>query len=349
MALETGVEGARNILDSHTALTENGVAIPLPAANVRIAEDRAEAFATGSWRPATHLNIEAGLRGELSRLTQSGDSDMARSLAFLKPRFLATWSPVGPNLFRLLVEREVGQLDFADFVSSASLTTGTVTAGNKDLEPDSLWRFELAWERRIGNGSLVLTARHERISNVIDRIPVFTEGNVFDAVGNIGSGIRNELQADLNLPLDGLGLRGITVQGHAIARHSRVTDPTNGERRAISEDLPFEGSVSLTHDLPSWHVRWGVNYVFATDERQYKIDEFQSDRLGERIDAFVEYKPDARWTMRLFAKNLTDSAAVRDRYVYAGLRGHSSLRHLERRDLRSGMYVGIGLQRTFGN
>ncbi len=349
VALEGGVEAARNVLHSRTALTENGVAIPLPAADVTIAENRAEGFVTGSWRPAARLAVEAGLRGEVSRLTQSGDSDLAKSLAFLKPRFLATWSPPGANLFRLLVEREVGQLDFGDFVSSASLNTGTVTAGNKDLEPDSLWRFELAWERRIGKGSLVLTARHERISDVVDRIPVVAGGTLFDAVGNIGSGVRNEAQADLNLPMDGAGLRGVTIQGHMIARRGRVVDPITGERRAISKDLPLEGSVSLTHDLPRWHLRWGVNYVVATREQQFKLDELEIDRLGERIDVFVEYKPDTRWTLRLFAKNLSDSAAVRDRTVYTGLRGISPVRHLDRRELRSGAYAGVTIQRSFGS
>jgi len=347
-SIEVGAEGARNILDSRTSLAENGTPVPLPAANVLVDEDRAEAFATLSWRPLAHLGIETGLRGEISRLRQSGDSDLTKSLAFLKPRLLATWSPPGANEFRLLIEREVGQLDFGDFVSSASLTTGTVTAGNKDLEPDSLWRIELAWERRLGAGSLVLTARHEAISNVVDRIPIIAGGGVFDAVGNIGSGTRDEIEADLNLPMDWLGLKGVTVQTQTLVRRSRVTDPTTGERRSISEDLPFEGKISLTHDMTRRNLRWGVNYAFATDEKQFKIDELQNDRLGARIDAFVEHKPDAHWTLRLFGKNLTNSAAVRDRQVFPGLRGGSAPRFIERRALRSGAYYGVSVQRTFG-
>jgi outer membrane receptor protein involved in Fe transport len=347
-AIETGVEGARNVLDSRTALEENGVAVPLPAANVRVAEDRAEGFVTLGFRPSGKLTVETGLRAEVSRLRQSGDSDLSKSLAFLKPRLLATWSSSRLSEFRLLLERQVGQLDFADFVSSASLTTGTVTAGNKDLEPDSLWRAELAWERRLGKGSLVLTARYEAISNVVDRIPVVAGSDIFDAVGNIGNGSRAELQADLNLPMDGLGLSGITVQAHGLVRRSRVTDPTTGARRAISEDLPFEGTLGLTHDLPRLNLRWGVNYAFATEERQFKIDELQSDRLGGRMDVFVEYKPDARWTLRMFGKNLTDSPATRDRHVYPGLRGASLPTYMERRELRSGAYFGLSVQRTFG-
>lgn len=348
-AVEAGIEGARNVLDSRTSLAEDGIPIPLPAADVRVAESRAEAFVTLSSSPLKHLAIEGGLRGEISRLTQSGDSELTKSLAFLKPRLLATWSPSGSSQFRLLIEREVGQLDFGDFVSSASLSTGTVTAGNKDLEPDSLWRVEVSWERRLGKGSLVIAARREMIRNVVDRVPVFASGGVFDAVGNIGNGTRDELQADLNLPLDGLGVTGVTVQAHVLARRSRVTDPVTGERRSISEDLPFEGAASFTHDLPRWNLRWGVNYAFATKEPQFKIDEIQTDRLGGRVDAFVEYKPSPRWTLRAFGKNLTNSAASRDRSVFGGLRGAGEPVFIERRVLRSGAYYGISIQRTFGS
>src|SRR3546814_6703981 len=49
---------------------------------------------------------------------------------------LVSWAASPRDRLRLQVEREVGQLDFEDFVSSPSLTSGTMTAGNKDLEPD---------------------------------------------------------------------------------------------------------------------------------------------------------------------------------------------------------------------
>lgn len=348
VSLEGGIEGALNILDSHSALEEDGVDIPLPAANVRIEEKRAEAFFTAAWHLSSALTVEAGSRYETSTLTQSGDSALRKSLSFIKPRLLVRWAPSPQDEIRALFERSVGQLDFADFVSSASLTGGTVTAGNKDLEPDSLWRSELAWEHRIGKGSVVVTARHELISDVVDRIPVFTDEGVYDAVGNIGSGRRQEVQFDFNLPFDPLGLAGVTLQGSGLWRHSRVTDPVTGERRRISEDLPIEAKVSLTHDIARWHTRWGINYVHAEKETTFKIDEVEIDRVPDRVDAFIEYKPDAAWTLRAFAKNLTNSPVIRTRSLYTGLRGLSPIRHIEQRELNSGPYVGFTIQRTFG-
>lgn len=101
----------------------------------------------------------------------------------------------------------------------------------------------------------------------------------------------------------------MTIKGSGLFRRSRVTDPQTGEKRRISEDAPVEATASFTHDLPTLHLRWGVNYAFQKVETEFKVGEVQRDRLSDRVDAFVEYKPDARWTIRLFGKNLTDSPA----------------------------------------
>jgi outer membrane receptor protein involved in Fe transport len=348
LSFEGGVEGAINILDSDNQLFENDLAVALPNARVRVEEKRAEFFATATWRLAPSLTVETGLRHEMSRIAQSGDSSLVKSLAFLKPRVLLTWSASGNDTVRLLAEREVGQLDFGDFVGDASLASGTVTAGNQNLEPETLWRAEAAFEHRFGTGSLVLAARREWISNVVDRIPVTAGGETFDAVGNIGAGQRDEIEANLTFPLDTLGLKGLTLSGDALFRRSRVADPTTGLSRHISEDKPVEAKASITHDLPRWHLRWGVTYVVGKVKEQFKIDEIQIDRLNDRVDAFIEYKPNGRWTFRLFAANLTDSPSIRTRLGYAGLRSTSSLAYREDRILRSGRYVGVRVQRNFG-
>src|SRR3546814_4626395 len=82
----------------------------------------------------------------------------------------------------------------------------------------SLVRYEAAWERRIGDGSLVVALRHESISNLVDRVVVVSDDGVFDSAGNIGHAIRDEVETNLNLPLDSLGLHGLTVKGNALFR-----------------------------------------------------------------------------------------------------------------------------------
>ena len=145
---KSGIEGALNVLDSHSSLDEDGVAMPVPNGTMRVEEQRGELFAMASWPLSDAWRIEAGSRFEYSRLDLSGDSNLSKSFFFPKPRVLATWSMSADDRLRLLLEREVGQLDFEDFVGSASLSSSTVTAGNPDLEPDRTWRVEAAWERR---------------------------------------------------------------------------------------------------------------------------------------------------------------------------------------------------------
>jgi outer membrane receptor protein involved in Fe transport len=349
LSIEVGAEGAQNILDSHVALTENGVDVPLPADDVRIEEKRTEFFLTGTWRPANNLSVETGLRYEMSRLSQTGDSQLTKSLSYLKPRLLISYTPTQSDRFRFQVERKVGQLDFEDFVSAPSLTSGTITAGNKDLEPDSLIRYEAAWERRIGNGSVVVAARHEAIRNLVDRVIVFADdGSAFDSAGNIGKASRDEIEVNVNLPLDDVGLHGLTVKGNGLFRRSRVRDPLTGAKRSISEDLPVEADVAVTYDLPQQGLRMGVNYVVRKTETSFKVDEIEKDIVSDRVDAFVEYKPTHRWTFRFFAKNLTNSPTVRRREVYSALRGTSAIDYNEIRSLRSGRYFGVNAQWTFG-
>lgn len=345
--LESGVEGAINVLESSNQLFENGTEVPLPRSSVTVTENRAEFFSTAGWALGPGIRTEAGLRYEISRLSQSGDTDVSKSLAYLKPRLRLNWTPDPQGEFRLMFEREVGQLDFSDFVGAASLNSGTVTSGNEDLEPETLWRAELAYERRLGAASLVLTARREWISDLVDQMPIVTDGELYDSVGNIGSARRDEIEASLKLPLSLIGLNGVMVVGDMTARRSRVTDPSTGLRRRISGDSPFEGEITITHDLPRLHMRWGGTFAAAEKETNFKVSEVETEKLGGRLDLFAEYKPDPKWTFRIFGKNLTDSAAIRSRDLYDGRRGSSAFSFREDRILRSGRYFGLTVQRNF--
>src|SRR3546814_18108015 len=84
----------------------------------------------------------------------------------------------------------------------------------------------------------------------------------------------------------------------------------------------------------------GINYIVKKTEIEFKVDEIERDIVSDRFDAFVEYTPSAHWTLRAFAKNLTDSPTIRDRDVYAALRGTSGVDFHEIRTLRSGRYFG---------
>ncbi|KRB52874.1 MAG: TonB-dependent receptor [Pseudomonadota bacterium] len=347
--LELGAEAAVNILDSHSGLEENGAPVFLPAANVRIEEQRGEVFATATWRLASTLTAEAGSRFEVSRLTQTGDSQMEKSFHYLKPRGLLTWSPGASDQLRLEVERQVGQLDFEDFVSSTSLTSNLVSAGNADLEPDKTWRVAATWERRLAHDAVVvMTLRRDWIADVIDRTPVAGPGFIFDAPGNIGDGERTEFELGATLPLDALKIPGGLLKTAAIWRRSRVTDPTTGLERVISGEAPFEGAIHFTQDLPAHRVRWGVDVVIGEKSYEYRFNEVRRDENHTRYGLFAEYRPAPAWNIRIHADNVASGKAERRREQYAGPRGAAGLKRIETRSLDFGPSAGITVQRSFG-
>ncbi len=96
----------------------------------------------------------------------------------------------------------MAQLDFNDFVATASLDRDEVTAGAASLRPPSTWSVAATYERRIlGDGSLIFTLKHEWIAHVLDRVVVETDGELFDAVGNIGDGTRRIAPGGMDDPV----------------------------------------------------------------------------------------------------------------------------------------------------
>jgi len=349
VAIESGIEGALNVLQSHSSLEENGVAMPVPNGTTRVEEHRGELFAIAGWPLVHDWQLEAGSRFEYSRLDLSGDSNLSKSFFFVKPRVLATWTISGNDRLRLLLEREVGQLDFEDFAGSASLSSSTVTAGNPDLEPERTWRVEAAWEHGFWeSGVLVLAARHERIDELIDRIPIIAD-EPFDAVGNIGDGQRTEVEFNLTLPLDRIGIPAGLLRTRALWRQGSAIDPTTKESRQISEDLPREVDVQFSQQWPRARLRWGVELNLASAAREHYFDEVRIEELGTRLDLFAQYEPTPHWNVRVFANNLTDRSAVRERQIHDGIRGVAPLSYVETRTLRIGPWVGINVRRTFGD
>lgn len=345
--LESGIEAAWNVLDSQAALQENGTIIDLPASSVRVSEQRMEFFAASVFQISPSVTLDTGIRYESSTLEQTGDSESSRRFSFLKPRALLSWKPGTYSEIRFLAEREVGQLDFEDFISTTSLSEETITAGNQELRPESLWRLGLAWEQRFHDAKLTLSFRHEAIQDVIDHIPLTAGSEVFDSVGNIEGGIRDELELNLNFPMASIGLENLTLQADTVLRKSSVKDPMTSENRRISEDIPLEGRIQITYDLPETHMRFGASFTFNEKESSFELNEIKTDRKSERLNLFAEYKPTARWAIRAFANNLTNGPAETRRSVYTGPRNTTTTDYLDIKSLRGGRAFGVSVEWLF--
>lgn len=348
LQLRLGGEAAYNFLEGRAALEEDGEPVDLPGARVDVRETRGELQGSAAWRPAPGWTLEAGARLEGSRLRHGGEADLTKELVYLKPRvFVGRRLPGGREL-RLRVEREVGQLDFEDFAATASLLSDVVTAGNAELEPETAWVFEAAFEQPLfDTGAVVVTWRHSRIDNVLDRIPVVGPDETFDAPGNLGRGRRDELVLSYTVPLTRFGVAGGLLTGEATWTWSSVTDPTTGERRRISGDEPLEGEVHFTQDLPAWRFRWGVDVTLAESEWEYRFDQVERARTSAWVAAFAEYAPSPVWRIRLKAENLTDRPIRRRRELYAVSRAEGAADTVEDRRLRLGPLVGLTVRRAW--
>ncbi len=347
-SFEGGLDATLNTLENFVELAKNGVKIPLPAASVHIVEQRGEGSATLTWKATPSLTIEPNIRYEMSRMKQTGDSVLTRQFGYIKPRVKATYKLDEANTLRLLIGREAGQLNFQNFVTSVDAKTNSVNGGNKNLVPQTLWQAELNWEHALPGGSLVLTARHQIISNTQDNIVIKGVAGDINALGNIGGGRNTEFQASLVSPIPWLW-SGLTVQANTLYRFSSVTDPQTFTRRSISQNLPWQTKITLTQDLPEWQARLVASYTWPNGSNTWRFNEYRvMHSQAPQTEFFAEYKPTSIWLIRGYVRNLLDVRNLQERYLWVGNRGTTPFSYLEDRRLTFGPQIGLYVQRSFG-
>ena len=345
-AFETGGEVAYNFLDSATTYAENGIPVPLPSSSVKVEELRGEVFGQATWRPDPTLTLEGGLRVEVSEISQSGDSDLTKSFVYPKPRIQATWTPRTGHQFRFRAEREVGQLDFGDFIASADIDIGQVEGGNPDLEPEKSTVIEAIYEHRFdGEGVIEVTVSHADIEDVVDVIPL-TGG--FDGVGNIGDGKADFFQLRLTLPTDRLGIPNGRFQTRGSWSSTSVLDPVTGEARRFQGNQAFGCGVSFNQDLMGGRWSWGFEHGCNIDKgRAFRVREVRAFHEEPDVEAFVQWKPERDLTVRVDLGNATDRAQGNDREIYAGPRDTAPLAFREVRRTRMSPWLFVQVRKTF--
>ena len=346
--LKGGAEGDFNWLINRTTYRVDGVLTPLPASNDTVQERRGEVFGSANWALSPKLTLEAGLRLEASTISATGDVVNSNTFTFAKPRVALTWSVNANDQIRLRVEREVSQLDFANFTGSAQLGTSTYQAGNPKISPTQDIVFEVVADHRFwGSGEASLTLRHFIYRDVLDRIPDYTPSGVYDAAGNIGAGKWDAAIFVLNLPLDRLGISQGLLTYNATYRHSSVVDPTTGQVRPFSGMHRLDQSATFSQGLPKWKALWGVDLIGGWKEISNRFDEIDIVRLAPFIDIYAEYKPNPDTTLRMQFNN-PDSRGIRIvNQIYNGPRNTTALAYVDTRQLAFGQWVDMSIRKTF--
>jgi hypothetical protein len=317
--LETGAEVAVNTLEGEMQLTAdegNGpVPVAVPNSNLSVEENRGEAFVTHAWQINPLWSLDSRLAAEASRLSFTGDTEQSVSLTYVKPRVQLT-RKFGPHQLQVRVFRDVGQLDFTDFVSTARLADDLINGGNPDLRPQTAWAAEVEGDLRFASdAALRVRLFHHWLDDVVDFVPVGAPDALIDAPGNIGHGTMDGIEISLRLPLQPL-LPGGTLTVASTLRDTDVVDPLTGEHRQISNFTENEIKAELRQDLNAAKLAWGLNYQGYSADSDFRSSEIDSFRQLHRLDAFIETTWIAGTKIRLVLQNVLDDFEHRDRRFY---------------------------------
>lgn len=342
-SIEAGGEVALNGIDQRIQRLDNigGTFRDAPLFNPdsNVDETRFETFLNYGWQVDPALFVEAAVDTETSKLKQRGrDVNTSRSFTFVKPRLDVRYDPLPQTQIRARVLRTVSQLDFANFVSSFStddVRLGVILFGNPNLVPEKAWTVETTLERRLDRGRGIVSLRgfYNRISDVIDKVPITPD---FAGTGNIGRGKTYGAELKMGLRLDDLGLKRASLDASGTWQNSSVTDPFTFDRREFVSFPNYRWNVSFRQDT-DWH-NFAYGVVFNDQDKFLgsDIDFRHQFSFTPDADVFAEVRA-AGLTFRLDAQRLLRHVH-RDRLQFVGPRSRGVV---FRREFRFDTFVKI--------
>lgn len=326
---QVSAEGALNQLDIANGLfrldeTGGFEPVPLPNSVATVKEERGEVMLSYGRPLSAGLTLQTSVGGEYSRLSQTGDAGLTRT--FYRPKGFVSlaWKP-SPGLdLSAKIEREVGQLNFFDFVASANVSGGTTNAGNVNLVPQQSWNAEAEATRSLGGwGTATLRLYGKQINDIVDIVPIGADGQ---APGNLDSAHLYGVQLTSTFTFDPIGWQGAKLDLDLQFQKTSLTDPVTLVRRPINENMTRHIAANFRHDVSGseWAYGWGLEH-----ERQsfgYRLD--QSFRFVNRpgnVGVFVEHKDVLGMTVRGSVDNLLSTNESFVRSFYDGRRTNAQL------------------------
>ena len=349
---QLGAEAAFNSLDVEQELVfrdpgEDFVSDGISAFLVE--EDRFEATLTHSRPLGKTWDVQASIGAEYSELSQMRDDrPMVEPREFVRPKGFvsATHTPREGRTWRARIEREVGQLNFFDFVASVDLVDDLGREGNPDLVPAQSWLGSLEYQHDFGDGNTVQVEVYGAlISDIVDRIPVGADG---DAIGNLDSATRYGIDMSGTLKGDAWGWNGTQLDWVLEWRDSSLDDPLLGFGRRINGDQIWEYSVSYRHDIPDTDWAYGgfvERFIGARQFRTFTVNRFGN--TGPFTGVFVEHKDLFGIKAQVRLLNLLDVAEFSERTVFDGRRDRDIVLRTEDGEFDFGQILQFRLSGEF--
>lgn len=314
-----------------------------------VSEDRGEVTVTHNRPWGEKIDLQASVGVEYSKLMQEQQGGLnAQADEFVRPKGFVSGTYKVDDSFniRARLEREVGQLNFFDFVASVDLEDDLDRSANFDLVPSQSWLGSLEFDKDFGDGNTIRVEFYgASISDTVDRIPVGLDG---DAVGNIGKAFRYGFDAVSTLKGDRWGLAGTELNLRFDWRDSDVDDPVLDFSRRLNGDKKIYYEASFRHDVPQTDWAYGAyigRFIGASRYRLFSIDRNGEDRPFTSM--FIEHKDIAGMTLRASLRNLLGQQEFFERTRFSARRDVGEIQHFEKIKFDYGLIVALSLSGNF--
>ena len=349
-SLEYGVESAYNKLDrtfNLIYLDSDGKQTSAGLINTsgEVEEDRYEGFLSYNLPLSNKIRAELALNYEWSEISQSGDVNLSREFQYWKPRIDLKWDYKENRQLRLNIERNVGQINFDDFISSFDQFEETIRAGNPDLKPETSWELKLEHEWRLPNDGGVITLKGlaSEIDGPVDRLPI----DGYAGIGNLGSGERTQARIDGSIRINEL-LKGGVFRFMGYLQSTEVNDPVTNIKRDFSWYKRWETMIGIRQDVPGGKYNWGIMY---RSQSQFNIyDPYLWGRFAQdpTLGFVFTAKINPQLNLNLMAKNIIGTNfGFGRKLIYNGFKSNNDLLIQENFDINEHSFFKIELEGTF--
>ena len=349
-SLEYGVESAYNKLDrtfNLIYLDSDGKQTSAGLINTsgEVEEDRYEGFLSYNLPLSNKIRAELALNYEWSEISQSGDVNLSREFQYWKPRIDLKWDYKENRQLRLNIERNVGQINFDDFISSFDQFEETIRAGNPDLKPETSWELKLEHEWRLPNDGGVITLKGlaSEIDGPVDRLPI----DGYAGIGNLGSGERTQARIDGSIRINEL-LKGGVFRFMGYLQSTEVNDPVTNIKRDFSWYKRWETMIGIRQDVPGGKYNWGIMY---RSQSQFNIyDPYLWGRFAQdpTVGFVFTAKINPQLNLNLMAKNIIGTNfGFGRKLIYNGFKSNNDLLIQENFDVNEHNFFKIELEGTF--
>ena len=274
------------------------------------------------------------------------DGPSGQTRTFTRPKGSASlaWDVNDKLKLNASIEREVGQLNFFDFVSNVDLNAGNDQTGNSDIVPDQRWIFSLEAERDFGSwGAVTAEVFYNDIEDLIDQVPI----GMGEGPGNLDNASRYGLEIEGTLKFDNFGWTGAQIEYEGFLQDTFLDDPLTGLERDFSESTVHWYMLQFRHDIPNTDWAWGINYETFFDSPTFRRDaRIHFEQTNGFSWGFIEHKNILGITGTIFLANLLDADERLERLVFDPDRNGQLVR-VEDRNRNFGNILTLRLKGSF--